>query len=226
MALLYYKMMNPQFLRENATWDYGAKPEPDDTKLIIPGDTRNDERIFKILLAPKGSLEDCGDITVKIKVGIEMPAKYTATKDTLSVMLTDDRYAIGFQLRDVSYYSYNKGPLCGAEGDAGRVLGNKKTFDDPDEEVRYVYHRNDPDQFELVIKPKHYWGTAYTALEGGNVVSVGYGKKLDMGEEMNLEVYRGQSDSTYKFKYFEVSIYAESPVDKRDLRKSIQKNKP
>ena len=70
---LYYRLMTPKWLADNATWDCTFTQE--DLVLKVNPDSRDYERVFYVQLLDREILTSRSDVTVKIRVGLD----YTGT---------------------------------------------------------------------------------------------------------------------------------------------------
>ena len=212
MALLYHRFMTPNWLDKNA--EFNCKREVvDDVRLTIGTDGRKYENIFKLSLIPAGFLKRKEDITVRMLVGIELPEPKPQPQppDPLAFMLSDGSKAIGIQLRDPTRDYGTKGPYIGIEGNPGRGLDSVTEMA---QGVVTTTSRLNPDQFEIVIKPTQFWGSAYCAIDTGHKLCVTYFKELDLSKEIKLDLYRDEPNEVYSINYIELWIYRDGLANK------------
>ena len=80
--------MLPMWLQQNEAveWNFGVldTQASNETRVVIKQDTSDWENIFRILLIPEKALEDEADITVKMRVGVELPDQWNQQKRDLS----------------------------------------------------------------------------------------------------------------------------------------------
>ena len=202
MALLYHRFMTPTWLDKNAEFNCKHEVE-DDVRLTIGTDGRKYENILKLSLIPAGNLKPTEDITVRMLVGIELPEQ-TSKPDPLAIMLSDGSKAIGIQLRDPTRDYRTKGPYIGIEGIPGRGLDSVREMA---QGVVTTTSRLNPDQFEIVIKPTQFWGSAFCAIDTGHKLCVTYFKDLDLSKEIKLDLYRDEPNEVYSINYIELWIY-------------------
>jgi hypothetical protein len=202
--------MTPRWIKNNARFDFIEKDQvhASEVALSIPSDTSKNENIFRVPLLGKNKVGSDDDITVRIVVGLVLPEP-AQPRDPLAFMVSDGRHAVGIRLQDPRDYG-TIGPYVGVEGRPGRTLQDI-TSESPPTSIR-TGTRNNPDQFEIVIKPTQYWGSAYCALDGGNKLCVAYSSTLDVNEGVLLDVYRYEANETYTLNYIEVWIYRDSPL--------------
>ena len=199
---LYYRLMTPDWLADNAKWD--CKFDLEDLHLKIKPDSRDYERIFRVQLLEK-SVIGSGDLTVKIRAGL----KYTGgvPPDPISFTVSDDDHAFGFQLLDMTrYHTTGIGPYYPIEGDSGHYKFNppviQKDLAKPSTDYTHW-----PNVFEMRLKPTEGFGTIYTALDAGHMISAKF-QSLERLEQNGLwlEVYRGDDKEHYDIKYVEVTV--------------------
>ena len=224
MGLLYHRFMTPTWLGDNAEFNRNLAKEVADTHITIPKDTSKYESIFKVPLLPGGVMKK-EDITVRMLIGVALPDS-GSKRDSMSFMISDGNRAIGFQLRDPPQY-YQEGPYIGIEGEPGRTLTDV-SLKSPPEGTKYWYYyssRKNPDQFEMVFKPREYWGSAFCCVDQGHKYCTFYDRDLDISKGLSLETYREDPNDTYVLNYIEVWIYEDSPkeVDADKLKKALRK---
>ena len=202
---LYYRLMTPKWLadKNNATWDCGFVQE--DLHLKIKPDARDYERVFYIKLLDESQLRRDADLTVKIRAGLE----YTGgtPPDPISFTVSDRDHAFGFQLLDMTrYHTTGIGPYYPIEGDSGHYNFNppviQKDLARPSADYTHW-----PRVFEMRLKPLEGFGTIYTALDAGHMISATFqelGRLKRNG--LWLEVYRGDDKEHYDINYVEVTV--------------------
>ena len=204
---LYYRLMTPEWLAKNAKWDCTFQQE--DLHLVINKDSRDYERIFYVQLLEKSFL-GAGDLTVKIRAGL----KYTGgtPPDPISFTVSDQERAFGFQLLDMTrYHTAGIGPYYPIEGDSGHY-----DFDPPKIQKDLAKPSTDythwPNVFEMRLKPREGFGTIYTALDAGHMISAKFStlRRLEQNG-LWLEVYRGDDKEHYDIKYVEVTVTETQP---------------
>ena len=204
--LLYHRLMLPNWLRNNATWN--CPHEGDDLNLIIKADSSDWENIFRIPLIPSGCLKDDQDITVKMKVGVVLPEPQQI-RDPMSYMISDGDFAVGIQLLDPNHDYATLGPYRAVEGDsAAAKLRNPNT---KVAETVASRQRTNPDQFELSFKPTELFGSAYCAIDDGHKIVAQYSDRLKLSKGLTFELYRYKSIERYTINYIEVTVYKDSP---------------
>ncbi|XP_065838777.1 uncharacterized protein [Oscarella lobularis] len=208
MTLLYHRLMTPNWLDQNAT--FNCQRTVQDLELQISTDSSKYENIFKVPLLKRGVLKSGqSDVTIRIKVGIVLPEPARPRRDPILFMASDgNKFAMGFQLRNPSESDYTtKGPYYGVDGEPGRILRNyaKRSTDVP------VRERVNPDQFEILLKPSDYWGSIYSALDGGHKLNTTFASTLNLSNGLWLDVYRVDVVETYIINYVEVTVYEDSP---------------
>ena len=203
--VLYHRLMLPNWLRNNAKWN--CPKEGDDLNLIIKPDSSDWENIFRVPLIPKGELKDDDDITVKMKVGVVLPEP-SKPRDPMSYMISDGDFSMGIQLLDPNHDYATKGPYRAVEGDsASAKLRN------PNVDVAATVStssRNNPDQFELSIKPSEMFGSAYCAIDDGHKIVAQYSDTLKLSKGLTFEMYRFKSVESYTINYIEITIFMDS----------------
>lgn len=210
-SLLFHRLMLPQWLRESKAveWNSGAldESESNELQLVIKQDSSDWETIFRILLIPKGELDDEADITVKMKVGVVLPEPQQP-RDPMSYMISDRDKSFGIQLLDPNQDYTTNGPYRAVEGESAR---NK--LNDPNVEVAATVSstsRNNPDQFELTFKPSESYGSAYCAIDDGHKIVAQYSDVLKLSEGLWFELYRFKSTERYIINYIEITVYEDS----------------
>ena len=203
--------MLPNWLQHNEAvkWNPGAldTQESNETKLVIKQDSSDWENIFRILLIPKGELQDEADITVKMKVGVVLPEPQQP-RDPMSYMISDQDWSIGMQLMDPNQDYTTKGPYRAVEGRSARnKLLDPHTIDEANISSRAT---TNPDQFELSFKPSETIGTAYCAIDDGHKIIAQYGDSLRLSKGLWFEMYRFKSTERYEINYIEITVYEDS----------------
>ena len=203
--LLYHRLMLPNWLRKNADWR--SPFEGDDLNLVIKPDSSDWENIFRVQLIPSGQLKDDDDITVKMKVGVVLPEPQQP-RDPMSYMISDGDFSVGIQLLDPSRDYNTLGPYRAIEGDsASAKLRN------PNLDVAATISstsRNNPDQFELSMKPSEMFGSAYCAIDDGHKIVAQYSDTLKLSKGLTFEMYRFKSVERYTINYIEITVYKDS----------------
>ena len=148
--LLFHRLMLPKWLQVNEAveWNHGAldTQASNEIKLVIKQDSSDWENIFRILLIPKGELQDEADITVKMKVGVVLPEPQQPP-DPMSYMISDGDWSIGMQLMDPSHDYRTKGPYQAVEGESSRnKLRNPEIIEEANSRSTAT---TNPDQFEF-----------------------------------------------------------------------------
>ena len=207
--------MVPNWIRKNAIWN--CSYEGDDLNLRIKKDAADWDNIFRIQILSPGRLEDCVDITVKLTVGVLLPDA-NHPRDPMSYMITDGDFAMGFQLLDPNEDYATYGPYRAVEGDVA-----KTKLRNPITNVASTVSTsstNNPDQFEMQIKPRDAWGSAYCAIDDGHKIVAQFSDSLKLSKGLKLELYRYKSTERYTINYVEVSVYQDSqPVCKDSEKK-------
>ena len=206
--LYYHRLMLPNWLRNDRNVFWRTTSGSNDLQLEIPADTNDWETIFKVGLLPAGVLTRYHDITVKIKVGVILPEPQKH-RDPMSYMISDGEKSIGIQLLDPNHDYAKFGPYRAVEGDSGKIA-----LQNPNTEVAATVttnSKNNPDQFEISIKPSENFGSAYCAIDDGHKIVAQYTKELDLSKGLLLEVYRFKSKEEYKINYVEVTVYEDNP---------------
>ena len=198
---LYYRLMTPKWLADNATWDCTFTQE--DLVLKVNPDSRDYERVFYVQLLDKEILTSRSDVTVKIRVGLDYTG--TAAKpDPISFTVSDGSYAFGFQLQDVTKYN-TAGPYYPIEGTAGH-LTFQRTLNIQQDKALPTNDRQWPRVFEMRLKPTEGFGICYTALNAGHMISATF-QGLDPSRKgLLLEVYRGDDKEHYDIRFVEVTV--------------------
>ena len=209
--LLFHRLMLPNWLQHNEAvkWNPGAldTQESNETKLVIKQDSSDWENIFRILLIPKGELQDEADITVKMKVGVVLPEPQQP-RDPMSYMISDEDWSIGMQLMDPNHDYTTKGPYRAVEGRSARNKSlDPHTIDEANISSRAT---TNPDQFELSFKPSEMIGTAYYAIDDGHKIIAQYGDSLRLSKGLWFEMYRFKSTERYEINYIEITVYEDS----------------
>ena len=165
------------------------------------------ENIFRVQLIPSGQLKDDDDITVKMKVGVVLPEPQQP-RDPMSYMISDGDFSVGIQLLDPSRDYNTLGPYRAVEGDsASAKLRN------PNLDVAATISstsRNNPDQFELSMKPSEMFGSAYCAIDDGHKIVAQYSDTLKLSKGLTFEMYRFKSVERYTINYIEITVYKDS----------------
>jgi len=204
--LLFHRLMLPNWLRDDPKVQWNSPKEGNDLDLIIKPDASDWENIFRVRLIPSGKLEDDADITVKIKVGVVLPQPQQQ-RDPMSYMISDAYFSIGIQLLDPNHDYATYGPYRTVEGGSAKKLLN------PNTEVAATVSstsKNNPDQFELTIKPSETFGSAYCAIDDGHKIVAQYSKSLKLSKGLWFEMYRDKSNEEYTINYIEVTVYEDS----------------
>ena len=205
--VLFHRLMLPNWLRNNPKVKWNSPKEGDDLNLIIKPDSSDWENIFRVPLIPRGSLADDADITVKMKVGVVLPEPQRP-RDPMSYMISDGDFSMGIQLLDPNHDYATKGPYRAVEGESAR---NK--LQNPNTEVAATVSstsRNNPDQFELTIKPSETFGSAYCAIDDGHKIVAQYSDDLKLSKGLCFELYRFKSTERYTINYIEITVYEDS----------------
>ncbi|KAJ7393098.1 hypothetical protein OS493_008396 [Desmophyllum pertusum] len=198
--VLYHRLMLPKWLRNNAEWS--SPYEGDDLNLVILPDSANWENIFRVPLIPKGHLKDDDDVTVTIKVGAilaEQKPRYP-----MSYMISDEDFAMGFQLLDANNDD-GLGPYRAVEGEPGKTLRNANVH-----VAATTNSKNNPDQFELTLKPGEAFGSAYSAIDDGHMIVAQFSDNLSLSNGLTFELYRFQSVESYTINFIEITVYMDS----------------
>ena len=210
-TLLFHRLMLPQWLRESRAveWNSGAldEGESSELQLVIKQDSCDWETIFRILLIPKGELDDEADITVKMKVGVVLPEP-NQQRDPMSYMISDRDKSFGIQLLDPNQDYTTKGPYRAVEGESA-----KNKLSDPNVNVATTVRSastNNPDQFELTFKPSESYGSAYCAIDDGHKIVAQYSDVLQLSKGLWFELYRFKSTERYTINYIEITVYEDS----------------
>ena len=208
---LYYRLMTPTWLgdRQNVTWNCNFDDPPGDLDLKIKPDSRDYERIFFVKLLDSKNLKAGSDLTVKIRAGLE----YTGgvPPDPISFTVSDQDHAFGFQLLDMTrYHSTGYGPYYPIEGASGQYSFNPPVIQKDLARPSVMYNRW-PRVFEMRLKPTEGFGTCYTALDAGHMISASF-RKLDPAHKgLWLEVYRGDDKEHYDINFVEVTVTETNP---------------
>jgi len=151
------------------------------------------ERLFKLCLIPKNTLNSNADAVVVITIGLDGDAR-NGDSDPI-FFLSDERNGIGFQLRD--------NPYCRGEQ---AIMGN---FLDSRDRISYNRPESDiqPHEVIMTFKPSQHWGSCYIASDGGVISPVTYTISIDPHQGLWLEVYREDRDEQYAFNYIKVEIH-------------------
>ena len=76
MSLVYYKTLLPEYLRNSTTrnddFEWEVTPTGNDLELQVPADNSDWERIFRMKLVERNVFEEYDDITVKLRVGMNL----------------------------------------------------------------------------------------------------------------------------------------------------------
>ena len=225
--LLFHRLMFPMWLQQSKAveWNFGAldTQESNETRVVIKQDTSDWENIFRILLIPEKALEDETDITVKMKVGVELPEPPPPPPpyrpppppprpDPMSYMISDGDNSIGMQLMDISRDYSTTGPYQAVEG---------KSYPNKLHRAQIIAEANspstatnNPDQFELSLKPSEMMGTAYCALDGGHKIIAQYNNSLQLSKGLWFEMYRFEASERYQINYIEITVYEDSKPPK------------
>ena len=204
--LLYYRLMLPNWLRQNATWNCTYKGN--DLALEIESDSSDWENIFKVDLLPPGALLDDADITIMMTVGATNHHHHHH-QNNMSYMITDGDFAMGIQLLDPNQDYATYGPYRAVEGDVA-----KTKLRNPNTNVASTVSTsstNNPDQFEMQIKPSEAWGSAYCAIDDGYKIVAQYSDCLKLSKGLKFELYRYKSTERHIINYIEVSVKQDSP---------------
>ena len=113
--VLYHRLMLPNWLRDSDKIEWNCSNEGNDLKLVIKEDSIDWENIFRVPLIPNGVLDDKADITVKMKVGVEL-SEPRQPRDYMSYMISDGDYSIGMQLLDPNHDYTTTGSYKPVEG--------------------------------------------------------------------------------------------------------------
>ena len=70
--------------------------------------------------------------------------------------------------------------------------------------------RNNPDQFELTIKPSETFGSAYCAIDDGHKIVAQYSDDLKLSKGLWFELYRFKRTERYTINYIESTVYEDS----------------
>lgn len=213
--LLFHRLMLPKWLQVNEAveWNHGAldTQASNEIKLVIKQDSSDWENIFRILLIPKGELQDEADITVKMKVGVVLPEPQQPP-DPMSYMISDGDWSIGMQLMDPSHDYRTKGPYQAVEGESSRnKLRNPEIIEEANSRSTAT---TNPDQFELSFKPSEMIGTAYCAIDDGHKIIAQYSDRLKLNKGLWFEMYRFKSTERYEINYIEITVYEDSKPPK------------
>lgn len=208
---LYYRLMTPTWLKDsnNASWDCERDPS-NDLHVKIKKDSRDYERIFYLKLVDACHLCSSADLTVKIRAGLE----YTGgtPPDPISFTVSDKDHVFGFQLLDMTrYHTPGIGPYYPIEGDSGHYSFNPPVIQKDLARIATDY-THWPRVFEMRLKPREGFGTIYTALDAGHMISAKFQEleKLD-DNGLWLEVYRGDDKEHYDINYVEVTVTETCP---------------
>ena len=219
--LIYYKLMTPYWLRDNAKLGFSkGDAEITETAFKIPTDTRQHESLFQIpLLGPKVLKRD-DDIVVKVKVGMQYPGNQPAPRTSapavrdpmiFTIYCPFEDESMGIQINDYNEFQ-QLGPLRGAEGDASeRGLSNVRFFGERGTQQWYRF----PEQIELTFAPNSQgripWASGYSAVDTGTLGTFApYFRSLKLDQGLTLGIYRDELDEEYIIKFVEVYIYRNS----------------
>lgn len=199
--------MLPDWLRENATWKAKETSEANETVLEIGPDASDWENIFRVPIIAAGHVNDDEDITINVKLGVEM-SNDTKRNDPLVLTFTDGKLCCGIQLSDP--YAYRqKGPYRGIEGLFGdNGLRYPKT--DISKTVTAATYNSDVSQVQMLFKPSEYFGTAFCAVDQGHKIIAKYSSKLKLSKGLTLEFYRELPTDIYRINYISVEIMKNS----------------
>lgn len=198
--------MLPDWLRHNAAWR--CRNAGNELRLEILEDAADWENIFRVQLIPEGELRNEADITVNIRVGVELP-EGRGTNDPYSFMITDKDRCVGIQLLDPSTYNLN-GPYRAIEGEYATAKLRNPILDVAST-INSTANIN-PDQFELSFKPSEMYGSAFCSIDSGHKIVALYSDSLRLSDGLWLDLYRFESTKTYVINYIEIEIYKNSPA--------------
>ena len=216
--LIFYKLMTPYWLRDNARLGFNkGDAEISETAFKIPADNREHESLFQIPLLGPGVLENDDDIVVKVKVGMEYPGpqppRNPPRRDPMifSIYCPREEASMGIQVND--YLDFQQiGPLRGVEADASeRGLRNVKFFGERGTQAFFRF----PEQIELTFAPNSYdripWASGYSAVDTGTLSAFApYFQSPPLKRGLTLGIYRDLKDEEYILKFVEVHIYKNS----------------
>ena len=100
-------------------------------------------------------------------------------------------HSMGFQLLDANNDD-GLGPYRAVEGEPGKTLRNANVH-----VAATTNSKNNPDQFEITLKPGEAFGSAYSAINDGHVIVTQYSDHLSLSNGLTFELYRFQSVESY-----------------------------
>ena len=220
MSLVYYKTLLPEYLRNSTTrnddFEWEVTPTGNDLELQVPADNSDWERIFRMKLVERNVFEEHDDITVKLRVGMILPEPQKP-RDPMSYMISDRNFAVGFQIMDPNHDYAKVGPYQAVEGTPKSRLKNPELL--TNHNIPTTTTRNNPDVFEIMLKPSSRWGSVYCAIDDGHKIVSQYSDRLDLSNGLYLETYRYKAEEEYRVNYIEVSIYKDNFIPLQNIPK-------
>ena len=205
--VLYHRWFLPNWLRTNATWN--SDYEGSDLNLKIKADSANWESVFRVqLLDNNADIGDCDNISVNIVVGV---TDYCDVENTMSFLLSDGSFSIGFQLNGVDSSSKERAVIA-VEGEKGKILRNVNT--DVANAPTGCGSTSTAGEYNLSLVPRMAWGKASAATcDGGTKVVAQYSDCLNVASNgLMLDLYRFKSGDVYNLNYIEVTVYKDSDL--------------
>ena len=219
--LIFYKLMTPYWLRDNAKLGFNkSDAEITEAAFKVPTDTREHESLFQIPLLGPGVLKHDDDIVVKVKVGMQYPGGQPQPRTSnppvrdpmiFTIYCPNDDASMSIQVNDYNQFQ-TMGPLRGVEADANeRGLRNVKFFG---ERATHQWYRF-PEQIELTFAPNSQgripWASGYSAVDTGTLGTYApYFNSLKLDQGLTLGIYRDRLNEEYIVKFVEVYIYRNS----------------